>query len=114
MTKAEVRGYLIIVISAFLMLFLLKDCEEDNHEIIGSYLSGHLSDKSSGRGIVAIKLDSADKWIKFICNFNLTVKPSDFYNYISKGDSIFKNSYSDTIFVIRDGKAVGWKLPKKN
>ncbi len=114
MTKDKVRAYLIIAIAAILMIFLLRNCEEDNHEIIGGHLSGHISAISNEREVIYIKLDSSNKWIQFVCEINKTAQPQFFYYYIRKGDSIFKNALSDTIFVIRDGNGIGWKLSKKN
>lgn len=70
--------------------------EEAVHEMS---FYGKINEISTDRGLSKVKLDSASEYIYLDNSRNYNLTPYGIGNYLKKGMIIYKNSFSDTLYI---------------
>lgn len=92
----------------FLNMLRRNAMEQRNAEIkkertFNTSFYGIVINKSNNRGATDIRLDN--KKVYYIISIdNLSLKPSDFHNFIQLNDSISHESKDDTIYIFRNNE----------
>jgi hypothetical protein len=108
------RVALIFAVFAIILFIIVRFTGTGNDEnFLRSEISGRLTKIENHRGGVVITLDSNIEY-KFGVAYNENLQPRDFYLFANIGDSIYKRVNSDSIFIVREGRKFGWRLPYRN
>lgn len=82
----------------------LSNMIHDKKVINGLKISGRISLTKNEKGFTIFQISSSDKKIVFPPTSNKEYPLEDLCYILSKGDSIFKNNFSDTLKVYKDNK----------
>jgi hypothetical protein len=64
---------------------------------------GRIKEISTNRGVSKVKLDNASEYLYLDNSRNYYLTPYDIGSYLKKGMIIYKNAFSDTLYVMNEG-----------
>mgnify|MGYP001492491324 CR=1 FL=1 len=107
-------GLLLVVIFLFDDYKISKKMENESKDNFYIEMSGTVSGISQNRGTIILKLrnNSVHNKYYFGSTRNYNLNPKDLHEFVQPGDSVFKSSNSNELFVIKNNKRYRFIIDK--
>ena len=104
-----ISGFLFLVGSDLYRSYFGGEARPFTKGLYRKSIAGRIGEMSLYKNEVTIKLEQSDSMYFFLPHRNLLLTDKDFWDLVQDGDSLWKNSMSDTVYILgHDSIVYSW------